>query len=216
MKKKREWRPPLPPDLRPPKLPKTAEDLAAIAVLDALRDAKPDEIPKDLPLACVVKVLDYEDIHKANDMYAMVTVQGPDEQKWRMCVLRKSVKVGKLALYIAEDAALPPEDRYRNPKVCTVKDKIYKFGFGFTDHRLLPHVKRHIFRVNPGVLYPTKDFPELKGKRAGFVCRVLLKIEAQSDLKLRQQAPRPKNSFIPQMGTARMLAAIRLRRRIVR
>lgn len=184
--------------------------------MDALRECKDEEIPKDLPLACVVKVLDYVDIRKANDMYAMVTVEGPDGKKWRMCVLRKSVKIGKLALFIAEDAALPPEDRFRNPKVCTVKDKIYKFGFGFTDHRLLPHVKRHIFRLNPGVLYPTSAFPELKGKRTGFVCRTLLKIESQSDLKVRQQAPIPKNSFIPRKGTARMLAAIRLRRRTVR
>ncbi len=213
MKRKKEWRPPLPPEERPPKLPKTAEDLAAIAVLDALRECKGEVIPKDLPLACVVKVLDYADIRKANEAYAMVTVEGPEEKTWRMCVLRKSVKVGKLALYIAEDAALPPEERFRNQNVCTVKEKVYKFRFGFDVRRLLPRVKRHIFRLNPGVLYPVAAFPELKGKRKGFVCPTLLKIESQTELKLRMQAPRPKNTFVPQPGTARMLAALRLRRR---
>ena len=214
MKRKKERRPPLPPEERPPKLPKTAEDLAAIAVLDALRECKGEMIPTGLPLACVVKVLDYTDIRKANDAYAMVTVEGPDGKSWRMCVLRKSVKAGKLALYVAEDAALPPEERFRNLTVCKVKEKVYKFGFGFTDRRLLPRVKRHIFRLNPGVLYPVSAFPELKGKRKGFACPALLKIESQTELKLRQQAPRPKNTFVPPAGTARMMAALRLRRRL--
>ena len=214
MKRKKEWRPPLPPEERPPKLPKTAEDLATIAVLDALRECKGEEMPKDLPLVCVVKVLDYTDIRKANDAYAMVTVEGPEGKMWRMCVRRKSVKAGKLALYVAEDAALPIEDRFRNLEVCTVKEKVYKFGFGVDIRRLLPHVKRHIFRLNPGVLYPVSSFPELKGKRKGFVCTALLKVDSQTELKLRLQAPRPKNTFVPQPGTARMMAAIRLRRRL--
>lgn len=213
MKRTKERRRPLPPEERSVKLPKTAEDLKAIAVLDALRDCAGESMPAEFPLACIVKVLASEDVPKANEAYAMVMVEGADGVRWRMCVRRKVVRVGRMVLFIASDAALPPEDRYRSPEVCTVKEKVYKFGFGFTDRRLLPHVKRHIFRLNPGVLYPLREFAELKGKRAGFVCQDLLKIGSQAELKARQQAPIPKNSFIPRAGTARMLAALRLRRR---
>ena len=86
------------------------------------------------------------------------------------------MKVGKNALFVSEAAALPVEDRYRNPSVCTVKEKVYKYGFGVKVRRLLPHVKRHIYPYNCGVLYPTADFAELKGKRAGLHVSALLRI----------------------------------------
>ena len=142
-----------------------AADEAAIAFLDELRSCSGEEYPKGLPLACVVKVVDYQDIPKAKEAYALVRVEGLDKRTWRMCVNRKSVKVGKNALFVSERAALPVDERFRNLAVCKVKEKKYKFGFGVTITRLLPHVKRNVYHNNPGVLYPVADFSELKGKR---------------------------------------------------
>ena len=173
----------------PKKPPKTAEDLAAIAYLDALRAGGGDSPPARVPLACIVKVTAYEEVPKAHEAYAMVRVVGPDGASWRLCVRRGTVKVGKNALFVSEAAALPVEDRYRNPSVCTVKEKVYKYGFGVKVRRLLPHVKRHIYPYNCGVLYPTADFAELKGKRAGLHVAALLRIDVAEELKLRQQDP---------------------------
>ena len=173
----------------PKKPPKTAEDLAAIAYLDALRAGGGDQPLKDVPLACIVKVTAYEEVPKANEAYAMVRVAGPNDKTWRLCVRRGTVKVGKNALFVSEAAALPVEDRFRNPSVCTVKEKVYKYGFGVKVRRLLPHVKRHIYPLNCGVLYPTADFAELKGKRAGLHVAALLRVDVAEELKLRQQDP---------------------------
>ena len=173
----------------PKKPPKTAEDLAAIAYLDALRAGGGDRPLADVPLACIVKVTAYEEVPKAHENYAMARVTGPDAKTWRLCVRRGTVKVGKNALFISADAALPVEDRFRNPAVCTVKEKVYKYGFGVKVRRLLPHVQRHIYPLNCGVLYPTADFAELKGKRAGLYVSALLHIDRAEELKLLQQDP---------------------------
>ena len=173
----------------PKKPPKTEADLAAIAYLDDLRAGGGDRPLTDVPLACIVKVTEYENVPKANEAYAMVRVVGPDGKTWRLCVRRGTVKVGKNALFVSEAAALPVEDRFRNPAVCTVKEKVYKYGFGVKVRRLLPHVKRHIYPLNCGVLFPTSDFVELKGKRAGLYVSALLHIDRAEELKLRQQDP---------------------------
>ena len=173
----------------PKKPPKTEADLAAIAYLDKLRAGGGDPPPRDVPLACIVKVTEYENVPKANEAYAMVRVVGADGKTWRLCVHRGTVKVGKNALFISDAAALPVEDRFRNPAVCTVKEKVYKYGFGVKVRRLLPHVQRHIYPLNCGVLYPTAAFAELKGKRAGIHVAVLLHIDRAEELKIRQQDP---------------------------
>ena len=174
-----------------------AADEAAIAFLDELRSCSGEEYPKGLPLACVVKVVDYQDIPKAKEAYALVRVEGLDKRTWRMCVNRKSVKVGKNALFVSERAALPVDERFRNLAVCKVKEKKYKFGFGVAITRLLPRVKRHIYHNNPGVLYPTADFAELKGKRAGTVVAALLRIDDQDELLMLLQQPRYRDVFQP-------------------
>ncbi len=176
----------------PKRPPLTDEDRAAIAVLDALREAKGETLPDDLPLACIVKVTEYVEVPKANEAYAMIRVVGPHEKTWRLCVYRHSVRVGKNMLFISERAALPLEERYRNLKACKVKEKVYKYGPGIKPKRLLPHVKRHIYRLNCGVLYPLADFPELKGKRAGMVVAALLNIDDAEEMKIRQNLPRSK------------------------
>ena len=181
----------------PKKPPKTAEDLAAIAYLDALRAGGGDRPLADVPLACIVKVTAYEEVPKAHEAYAMVRVTGPDGKSWRLCVHRGTVKEGKNALFISDAAALPVEDRFRNPAVCTVKEKVYKYGFGVKVRRLLPHVQRHIYPLNCGVLYPTSAFAELKGKRAGLHVAVLLHIDRAEELKLLQQDP---HAFAVQYG----------------
>ena len=191
----------------PKKPPKTEEDIAAIAYLDKLRSGEGETAPENLPLACIVKVLESEDVPKANELYAMVRVEGPEERTWRMCVYRGSVKVGKNALFISGNAALPVEDRWRNPDVCTVKEKVYKYGFGVKVRRLLPHVKRNIYRHNCGVLYPVADFKELKGKRAGIVCAALLKLENAEEMKMRQNQPKSKE-FHPAMESRKGLLAL--------
>ena len=49
---------------------KTPEELAEIAYLDKLRTCVGEEMPIDLPLACVVKVVGYEEVPKAGEQYA--------------------------------------------------------------------------------------------------------------------------------------------------
>ena len=174
----------------PKRPPLTAEDRAAIAVLDELRAGAGEKPPSNLPLACIVKVTEYVEIHKANEAYAMVRVAGPQNATWRMCVYRGTVKVGRNMLFVSGQAALPVDERYRDPAVCTVKEKTYKYGFGIKAKRLLPHVKRHIYCHNNGVLYPLAGFPELKGKRAGMAVAALLKIDNAEEMKIRQNLPR--------------------------
>lgn len=180
---KRKW---------PKKPPKTEEDLVAIALLDALRDGTGYEHPEKAPLACVVRVLEYADIPKAKEAYALVRVEGPKGETWHLAVRRGTVAVGDLALFVSDDAALPVEDRFRNEKVCSVKEKTYKFGFGMDLKRLLPHVKRHIYHFNAGVLYPAADFKELRGQKVGMMVDMLLHIDSQTALKERLQQPRGK------------------------
>ena len=52
-----------------------------------------------------------------------------------------------------------------------------------TVRRLRPHVKRHIYRLNSGLLYPLKDFPELKGMKAGTDATAALNIRSEETLK---------------------------------
>lgn len=179
------------------KEPRTPEDLAAIAYLDALRECPGEAHPAGLPLACVVRVLEVVDVPKANDAYAMARVEGADGRTWRMCVYRKTVRAGRNALFVSERAALPDQPRFRNPGVCTVKLKKFKYGRGITATRLLPHVKRHVYRNNCGVLFPLADFPELKGRRVGQVVAVLLRIDDQDELRALQQQPRYVSVFRP-------------------
>ncbi len=178
--------------VRPEKPPKTPEDLAAIALLDALRDGTGYEHPENPPLACLVRVLEYADIPKAKEAYALVRVRGPKGETWHLSVRRGTVAVGDLALFVSDDAALPDDRRFRNEAVCTVKEKTYKFGFGMDLKRLLPHVKRHIYHFNSGVLFPASDFRELKGCEEGAIVDMALRIDSQAAIKARLQQPRGK------------------------
>ena len=180
---KRKW---------PKKPPKTEEDLVAIALLDALREGTGYEHPEKAPLACLVRVLEYADIPKAKEAYALVRVEGPRGETWHLTVNRGTVAVDDVALFISDDAALPDDPRFHNPSVCSVKQKTYKFGFGMDLKRLLPHVKRHIYHFNSGVLYPAADFKELRGQAAGTMVDMLLHIDSQTALKERLQQPRGK------------------------
>ena len=67
---------------------KTPEDLAAIAYLDKLRSGEGETMPEGLLLACVVKVIAYEEVPKAHEKYAMATVRGAGNREWRVCVSR--------------------------------------------------------------------------------------------------------------------------------
>ena len=180
---KRQW---------PKKPPKTEGDLEAIAMLDALRDGTAYEHPEKAPLACVVRVLECADIPKAKEAYALARVEGPRGETWHLAVNRGTAAVGDLALFISDDAALPVDDRFRNDRVCSVKEKTYKFGFGMDLKRLLPHVRRHIYHFNSGVLFPASDFRELRGLKAGTMADMLLHIDSQTALKERLQQPRGK------------------------
>ena len=178
-----------------PKPEKTPEDLAAIDLLDSLRRGDGEPPPEHIPLACIVKVLEYTDVPKANEAYAMVRVSGPNDATWRLCIYRNTVHVGRNALFVSANAALPVDNRFRNPEVCTVKQKTYRIGHDKLP-RLLPHVKRHIYIHNCGVLYPVGDFKELRGKRAGMLVAALLNIDNADELKKRQNEPQGK-SFQP-------------------
>ena len=85
----------------PKKPPKTAEDLAAIAYLDALRAGGGDTPPVRVPLACIVKVTAYEEVPKAHEAYAMVRVVGPDGRcsclRRRRCPSRTATAIRRCA-----------------------------------------------------------------------------------------------------------------------
>ena len=180
-----------------------AADEAAVAYLNDLRECPGEKPPEGLPLACIVKVLDYEEVPKANEAYAMVHVEGADGRIWRLCINRKTVRVGRNFLFVSDRAALPIQPRFQNPAVCNVKEKKYKFGHGIVVRRLLPHVRRHIYHNNSGVLFPMSDFPELKGRRVGTVVAVLLRIDSQDELLMLLQQPRRNLVFHPAPVSAR-------------
>ena len=172
------------PDGKPiwPKRPEmTPERLAALKRLEELRSGKDEDIPK-VPLATIVYVKSSEDIPLANEQYALVTVTGAEKQSWKLAIRRGTAKPRTRMLFVSSDAALPVEQRYRNDSVTKCKEKKYRFGVAEVV-RLLPHVQRHIFRLNCGVLYPLKDFPEIKGEAKGTDLSAMLKIRSQKTLK---------------------------------
>lgn len=186
-----------------PKPEKTPEDLAAIALLDRLRTGDGDVRQVGLPLACIVKVIDYFEVPKANERYAMATVEGRDGRTWRMCIFRYYLETGMLALFVSEDAALPMDDpRFDNPDVCKLKERVFKFGFGVKERRYVPSVKRSVYNPNCGVLYPLDDFQELKGARVGDDCADSLRIDSANDLHIRATMPRRK-TWVVAAGPAR-------------
>ena len=161
----------------------TPERLAAIKFLDELRSGSDAEMPK-VPLACIVYVKDYQEIPLANEQYALVTVTtGEKGGSWKLAVYRGSAKPRTKMLFISADAALPIEPRFRNMDIATYKEKKYKLGDGVIVTRLRPHVKRHIYRLNSGLLYPLKDFPELKGLKAGTDAIAALNVRSEETLK---------------------------------
>lgn len=177
---------------RPEKPEKTPEDLAAIAYLDRLRRGEGEIMPLDLPLACIVRVVAYEEIPKANERYALVTVQGPDCRRWKMSIPRYYLEEDMDALFVSKDATMPDEARYHNREAARVKVRAYKFGFGVKVRILLPIVNRSIYHFNCGLLYPLDDFPELAGLEAGTPCAAKLGIDSVNDLRARLAAPKPK------------------------
>lgn len=168
-----------------PKRPEmTPERLAAVKYLDELRSASPENAP-EVPLSAIVYVQDYEEIPLANEMYALVTVtMGEKGQSWKVAVYRDTVKPGTKALFVSADAALPIEPRFQNEDIATYKQKKFKLGDGVIVTRLRPHVKRHIYRQNTGLLYPLSDFPELNDLPAGTDATAMLNIRSEETLKM--------------------------------
>jgi hypothetical protein len=172
------------PDGKPiwPKRPEmTPERLEAIKQLDELRSGKDEDMP-EVPLAAIVYVKDYTEIPLANEAYALVTVTGEGKKTWKLAIRRGAAKPRTKMLFVSSDAALPIEPRYRNEDVTRCKEKKYRFGVAVVP-RLLPHVQRHIYRLNSGVLYPLKDFPELKSLKKGTEVSAQLNIRSQKTLK---------------------------------
>ena len=177
----------------PPKPVRTEQDWANIAYLEKLRECVDEEKPEGLPLACIVKVIESSDVPMAHDRYALVTVYGPDDRVWRMCMFRGLASVGDDMLFVSDDAALPIDERWVDPMVCPLKERVYKFGFGVNVRRKLPIVRRNIYANNNGVLFPPDDFAkELRGARLGEDCSARLNIESATELKLRQNAKKTK------------------------
>ena len=207
-----------PPFSRAEKLPKTPEELAEIAYLDKLRFCEGEKMPVGLPLACVVKVVGYEEVPKASEQYAMATVEGRDGQTWRVCIRRYYLEEGMRALFVSQDALLPNEDeRFDNLDVCKLHDRVFRFGFGVKERRKVPFVKRNIYHNNCGVLYPLDDFHELLKAGVGDVCAASLKIESAEEMR-RQVARQPKKRAVSQPKPKKsvkddFLAKLRLHRK---
>ena len=196
---------------------KTPEELAQIAYLDKLRACEGEAMPAGLPLACVVKIVGYEDVPKANEQYAMATVEGHDGRTWRLCIRRYYLEKGMRALFVHADAALPEDARFDNADVCKLHDRVYRFGFGVKVRRKVPFVKRNVYRNNCGVLYPLDDFHELQKARVGDVCAAALHIENAEELHRKAMAPHPKKtaSYKPKAMPVKddFLAKMRLHRK---
>ena len=198
------------------KPPKTPEEMAEIAYLDKLRSCEGEEMPVGLPLACVVKVVAYEEVPKASEQYAMATVEGWNGQTWRVCIRRYYLEEGMWALFVSYDTLLPENDeRFDNLDVCKLHDRVFRFGFGVKERRKVPFVKRNIYRNNCGVLYPLDDFRELSKARVGDVCAAKLRIESAEELQRRAAAPQPKKKavFQPKPVKDDFLAKLRLHRK---
>ena len=197
---------------------KTPEELAEIAYLDKLRSCEGEAMPVGLPLACVVKVVGYEEVPKACEQYAMATVEGRDGRTWRLCIRRYYLEVGMRALFVSHDALLPENDkRFDNLDVCKLHERVFRFGFGVKVRRNVPFVKRNVYRNNCGVLYPLDDFHEVLKARIGDVCAAKLHIESAEELR-RQAAPQPKKKavFLPKPKKSvkdDFLAKLRLHRK---
>ena len=197
---------------------KTPEELAQIAYLDKLRNCEDEAMPTGLPLACVVKIVDYEEIPKANEQYALTTVEGHGGRTWRLCIRRYYLEEGMRALFVHGDAALPMEDgRFDNADVCKLHEHVYRFGFGVKVRRKVPFVKRNVYRNNCGVLYPLDDFQELLKARVGDVCAAALHIMSEGELKRQAAAPQQKKKsvFQPKARPVKddFLAKLRLHRK---
>ena len=198
---------------------KTPEELAAIAYLDRLRTCEGEAMPTGLPLACVVKIVGYEEIPKANECYALATVEGRDGRTWRLCIRRYYLEEGMRALFVSYDALLPEEDkRFVNPDVCKLHDRVFRFGFGVKVRRMVPFVKRNVYRNNCGVLYPLDDFHELQRAKVGDVCAAALRIESAVELQRQAATPQPKRRAVFQPNAAKpvkddFLAKLRLHRK---
>ena len=198
------------------KAPKTPEELAAIAYLDKLRSCEGEAMPAGLPLACIVKVVAYEEVPKASEQYAMATVEGWNGQTWRVCIRRYYLEEGMRALFVSDDALLPEDDeRFDNLDVCKLHERVFRFGFGVKERRRVPFVKRNIYHNNSGVLYPLDDFHELLKARVGDVCAAKLHIESAAELRRRAAAPQPKKKavFQPKPVKDDFLAKLRLHRK---
>lgn len=183
---------------RPAKPEKTPEELAEIAFLDRLRAGDGDEKPKGLPLACVVRVVDSLDVPKANERYAMVTVEGRGGRTWHMCVFRGYLEPGMCALFVSEDAALPVDDARFGARfeVCKLRPRVFRFGFGVKERRNIPSVRRSIYNINCGVLYPLDDFHELLGWRIGDDCAAALRIDSAEDLHRLMLTPAARRQLV--------------------
>ena len=205
-----------PPFPRAEKQPKTPEELAEIAYLDKLRSCEGEAMPTGLPLACVVKVVGYEEVPKASEQYAMATVEGRDGRTGRLCIRRYYLEEGMRALFVSSDALLPAEDeRFENLDVCKLHDRVFRFGFGVKERRKVPFVKRNVYHNNCGVLYPLDDFHELLKARVGDVCAARLRIESAEEMHRRAAAPQPKKKavFQPKPVKDDFLAKLRLHRK---
>ena len=195
---------------------KTPEEMAEIAYLDKLRTCEGEAMPVGLPLACVVKVVGYEEVPKAGEQYALVAVEGRDGRTWRLCIRRYYLEEGMRALFVSYDALLPEDDeRFDNLDVCKLHERVFRFGFGVKVRRKVPFVKRNVYRNNSGVLYPLDDFHELLKARVGDACAAKLHIESAEELHRRAAAPQPKKQSVFQPKTAKddFLAKMRLHRK---
>ena len=171
---------------------KTPEELAQIAFLDRLRSGEGERMPVCLPLACVVKIVRYEELPKAHECYALATVRGPGDREWKLTVNRHYLEEGVNALFVSDAATMPVEERYANRVAARVKLRVFKIAPGRKEYRYLLHVHRNIYRYNCGVLYPLRDFPELKRERVGAICTLKLGMETLAEVRKRALKPQPE------------------------
>ena len=97
-------------------------------------------------------------------------------------------------------------------------DRVFRFGFGVKVRRMVPFVKRNVYRNNCGVLYPLDDFHKLQKTKVGDVCAAALHIDGAEELQRQAAAPQPKRKAVFQPKASKpvkddFLAKLRLHRK---
>lgn len=157
-----------------------------VAYLDRLRSPGTGDEYKP-PLAVLVTVRATQDIPLAGERFALFTVEGEKGVSWDVCMLRGAAAVGERRLFLSFDIIAPDVARFQNREVCSFKRHRMDVGDGTVAIRTLLIPRRSVYRLNPGMLFPLADFPEVAQLPPGTVVAERLGLISAEELKRRRE-----------------------------